>query len=94
MFFIKVVLNNKLLISIELILTRLLRQIQFGGHIYNKFYIVKNITNIRDITNKAKILNITNMINITHVINIQDITNIRDIHNKINITSKSAMINM
>jgi len=40
MFFIKVVLINKLLISIELIFTRLSRQVQFSGHIYNKFYIV------------------------------------------------------
>ena len=76
MFFIKVVLNNKLLISIELILTRLSRQVQFGGHIYNKFYIVRNKTNI---TNKIKISNITNVINTIKT------TAIININNKINI---------
>ena len=43
MFFIKVVLNNKLLISIELILTRLSRQKQITSSIYNKSYIVIKI---------------------------------------------------
>src|SRR5207244_11332094 len=74
-----------ILITIELNLTRLLRQVQFSSHIYNKFYIVRNKTNI---TNKIKISNITN------IINIQKIITITNIYNKINIISISTMIHM
>ena len=82
MFFIKVVLNNKLLISIELILTRLSRQKQFTSSIYNKNYIVIKILkiikkiNIINIIMKIKIIIIIKIINIIMITMIIMIINI------------------